>query len=44
MSEVFNIPSEKVKDFLNNNSNSVVLRRSEPKRSGIVLENLMQKL
>ena len=25
MSEVFNIPSEKVKDFLNNNSNSVVL-------------------
>ena len=25
MSEVFNIPSEKIKDFLNNNSNSVVL-------------------
>ena len=25
MSEVFNIPSEKVKDFLNNNSNCVVL-------------------
>ena len=25
MSEVLNIPSEKVKDFLNNNSNSVVL-------------------
>ena len=25
MSEVFKIPSEKVKDFLNNNSNSVVL-------------------
>ena len=25
MSEAFNIPSEKVKDFLNNNSNSVVL-------------------
>ena len=25
MSEVFSIPSEKIKDFLNNNSNSVVL-------------------
>ena len=25
MNEVFNIPSEKIKDFLNNNSNSVVL-------------------
>ena len=25
MSEVFNIPSEKIKDFLNNNLNSVVL-------------------
>ena len=25
MSEVFNTPSEKIKDFLNNNSNSVVL-------------------
>ena len=25
MSEIFNIPSKKVKDFLNNNSNSIVL-------------------
>ena len=25
MSEIFNIPSEKIKDFLNDNSNSVVL-------------------
>ena len=36
MSEVFNIPSEKVKDFLNNNSNSVVLDvRTEEERNNI---------
>ena len=36
MSEIFNIPSEKIKDFLNENSNSVVLDvRTEEEWNGI---------
>jgi len=43
MSEIFNIPSEKIKDFLNDNSNSVILDvRTEEEWE--VLENLMQNL
>jgi len=36
MSEIFNIPSEKIKDFLNENSNSVVLDvRTEEEWNGV---------
>jgi rhodanese-related sulfurtransferase len=36
MSEIFNIPSEKIKDFLNDNSNSVVLDvRTEEEWNGV---------
>ena len=36
MSEIFNIPSEKIKDFLNDNSNSVVLDvRTEEEWKGV---------
>ncbi len=36
MSEIFNMPSEKIKDFLNDNSNSVVLDvRTEEEWNGV---------
>ena len=36
MSEIFNIPSEKIKDFLKDNSNSVVLDvRTEEEWNGV---------